>query len=107
MEPGEAEYATVIETTDRLIARGNPDEAAFWLGYRHGFKHHLLGIDSIVPAEDHRCFIEVAEHGHRDGFIDAYARGYQNGIDGRSFREILGEKGEISKQYLPSSQGKE
>jgi len=92
METREAEFESIIEITDRFIAHGNPEEVAFWLGYRHGIKHHLLGIDSAVPSEGHRCFIEVAEQGHVDKFIDAYAHGYQDGIDGKPPREVLGER---------------
>ena len=92
MEPGEAEFEKIIEITDKVIAHGNPKEVAFWLGYRHGIRHHLFDIDSVVPSERHRRFLEVAEQGHRDKFIDAYARGYRNGIDGRPPREILGER---------------
>lgn len=107
METGEAEFEKVIKITDKFIAQGNPVEVAFWLGYRHGIKHHLLGIDNVVPSEEHRCFIEVAEQGHSDKFTEAYAHGYQNGIVGRSIHEILGEMGETGKHYLPPSQGEE
>ncbi len=89
MGTGDAEFEKVIEITDRLIAWADPVEIAFWLGYRHGAKHRLLGIDSPLPPDEHRCFIEVAEQGHTDKFIDAYAHGYQNGIDGRSPCEVL------------------
>lgn len=107
MGPDEAELEKVIEITDELIARGNRQQVAFWLGYRRGIKHHLLRVGSVVPSEEHRYFIEVAEQGHSDKFTEAYAQGYQNGIDGRSFREILGENEEISKHCLPPSQGEE
>jgi len=107
MAPGEAEFEKVIEITDKFIAQGNPQEVAFWLGYRHGIKHHLVGIDSVVPSEEHRRFIEVAEQGHSDKFTEAYAHGYRNGIEGRSFHEILGEKGEISKHYFRPSHGED
>ncbi len=107
VETGEAEYEKVIEITDRLIASGNPQQVAFCLGYRHGIKHHLVGIDSVVPPEEHRRFIEVAEQGCSDKFTEAYAHGYVNGITGRLFREILDEKGKIGRQYLPPSQGEE
>jgi len=107
METGEAELEKIMGITDGLIACGNQQEVAFWLGYRHGIQHHLLGIDNVVPSEEHQRFIEVAEQGHSDNFAEAYAHGYLNGINGRSFREILGENGEISTHYLPPSQGEE
>ncbi len=105
VETGEAEYEKVIEITDRLIASGNPQQVAFWLGYRHGIKHQRVGIDSVLPTEEYRRFIEIAEQGHSDKFTEAYAHGYVHGIVGRSFREILDEKGKISGQYLPPSRG--
>jgi len=107
MVTDEAEFEKVIELTDKFMARGNPQEVAFWLGYRHGVKHHLLGIDSVVSSEEHRRFIEVAEQGHSDKFTEAYAHGYQDGIDGRSCRQILGGEEDASKHYLPPSYGEE
>ncbi len=92
MEPGGPELEKVIALTDRFITCGDPEKVAFWLGYRHGIKHHFRCIDSVIPPEESRCFIEVAGQGHRDKFIEAYAYGYQNGFDGRSPREILGER---------------
>ncbi len=89
METDEARLDWIVETTDEFIAHGNPAEVAFWLGYRHGIKHYLRGIANVVPSEEHQRFIEVVDQGHRDKFIDAYARGYLNGIDGKSPRELL------------------
>ncbi len=92
MEPGEAGLERIIEITDEFIAHGNPDEVAFWLGYRHGIKHHLRGIVHGLPAEERRRFTEIVDQGHRDKFIDAYARGYLTGIDGTRSDEILHER---------------
>lgn len=91
MDTDEAKFEKIIEFTDGFLARGSPEEVAFWLGYRHGIKHHLLDVDSAFLSEGHRRFLNVAEQGHDDKFIVAYARGYRSGIDGRSPREVLGE----------------
>ncbi len=115
MKPDETQLETIIEITDELIAQGNAVEAAFWLGYRHGVKHYLGGIANVRPSEEHSRFIEIVSQGHRDRFIDAYARGYLNGIDGRSPREIRDErepllgrkriKEELWKHFLSPCQG--
>ena len=96
MDTLKAKFRKIIEFTDRFLACGSREDVAFWLGYRHGIRHHLLDVGDAVSCEGHQRLIEVAEQGHAakchaDQFILSYARGYRSGRDGRLPDEILGK----------------
>lgn len=94
MDTDQAKFEKIIEFTDRFLACGTHEDIAFWLGYRHGIKHHLLDAGGTPSSEGHLRLKEVAEQGpadqgHADRFVVAYARGFRSGLDGRLPEEIL------------------